>query len=556
LGEWAAAAWTWIRDTAIPNTIEQMGTWWTELRGFLTLKWDEWKYKLALWGGRLWKWIEEAFPETTRKLTEWWTQKIKPKLDEYKPLLDKELRGWKGIIADLFGQGTKDSTEREAVAWWVKLYNKINESGELLELVLVEWSTSMVEWIGKSLPKAITAITNWIIGITDPLSPKRTSDTQKKLDAAYEDLANAMWTAIARIEITLRANALRLGMALAQGIWDGLTGRERDGAINEAGKVVNGTLYAMNVAADAHSPSRKTTDLGRNIVKGLQGGLEDWPAVSSLLAAGRKLASDAIDAIKRAAGVQSPSTETYRIGAFLVEGAALGVQSNANVLSSTMASLGSSMVTSFASTVRGGLSSANDDLMRQLDSILAQIQARTQQAQKSAGSIVQAQINSATANNPAATTGTRGVLDALADGSFKVTGASLAGNSVSVSGAGWGNLAAGTYDTGVAKVTVQHVTGSTWMPSTPNTTAPIQTIPAQLYEWALEMRKTLPAITNRTQQEDKVLTGISDLLEYLRTGLVNMNKHGNTYQVNINSDSPVMRTEVFNAIQLLSAMTG
>lgn len=65
--KYAQAAWTWIKDTALPKVAEWLETLWGSLRAWASDHLPAWANVLLDWGEKAWKWIADAAP----KALEW-----------------------------------------------------------------------------------------------------------------------------------------------------------------------------------------------------------------------------------------------------------------------------------------------------------------------------------------------------------------------------------------------------------------------------------------------------------------------------------------------------
>lgn len=139
LGQWAAAAWEWLRDTAIPMATQKLGEWGSALFGWLSEHLQPWGDKLAQWAAAAWEWIRDtAIPMATTKLGEWGTALF--------TWLSTNLQPW----AEKLG-------EWAAAAWtWIR-----DTAIPMATTKLGEWGTALFGWITNNLPGWREKLAGW-----------------------------------------------------------------------------------------------------------------------------------------------------------------------------------------------------------------------------------------------------------------------------------------------------------------------------------------------------------------------------------------------------------
>jgi phage-related protein len=139
LGQWAAAAWVWLRDVVVPNTLAQLGAWWTALRDWLGRNSPQWSAALGQMAAAGWGWLRDVvLPNTLTQLGTWWTA----------------LRDWFVRNGPEWGRRIG---EWAAVAWvWLRevvIPNTLARLGE--------WWSALVGWFGKNGPEWVRRIADW-----------------------------------------------------------------------------------------------------------------------------------------------------------------------------------------------------------------------------------------------------------------------------------------------------------------------------------------------------------------------------------------------------------
>lgn len=110
------------------------------------------------------------------------------------------------------------------------------------------------------------------------------------------------------------------------------------------------TQFASNLIDGLASIPRKVTSIGSNIIKGMVKGVTS--AAGSLIDSVKGAVDDAINAAKNLLGIHSPSRVFRKIGQYTMQGAALGVDDDADVL-----------LRSTDNAMRGMISTAQDIAM-------------------------------------------------------------------------------------------------------------------------------------------------------------------------------------------------
>jgi tape measure domain-containing protein len=115
-----------------------------------------------------------------------------------------------------------------------------------------------------------------------------------------------------------------VGTAIVSGMQEGISGAAESVA-ERAADVVRQAIAAAREAADAHSPSNETRELGWNMNAGLEiGQIEDSKYVED---AARGVVALALDAMRDEADAHSPSQKGVQIGKDILQGLIKGLQS-------------------------------------------------------------------------------------------------------------------------------------------------------------------------------------------------------------------------------------
>lgn len=106
----------------------------------------------------------------------------------------------------------------------------------------------------------------------------------------------------------------------------------------------------MSKAMTGWSDSAKTA--ATNFINGLVGGIAN--GVSSVVSAVKGLANSAVSAFSSTLGIKSPSRVMMRLGGFVAEGAAMGVQAGQGRVAAASTGIGAAAATGAASGAQGG----------------------------------------------------------------------------------------------------------------------------------------------------------------------------------------------------------
>lgn len=168
-GRWAAAAWTWLRDTAVPNTTQWLGNLWGAFSGWLGTHLGEWGTKFTEWGAAAWLWLANiAVPQVVQWLSTLWR-----KFSEWFGLNGPTLRERLGTWASNFWTWLRDTAVPKVVEWlgnaWRAIAGWFGENGPTLVSNLATWAGNFWTWlrdtavpkIGEWLGNAWRSITGW-----------------------------------------------------------------------------------------------------------------------------------------------------------------------------------------------------------------------------------------------------------------------------------------------------------------------------------------------------------------------------------------------------------
>ena len=414
LGEWSKAAWQWVQDS-IPTVKAKLGEWSSNLFDHLRSLVTTWREKLSGWGWAAWEWIQNTIPMVRTKLTEWFAS-IRTWLDANRPVLEDKLGSWSySLYSWISNDRTRNGTVQALNSWKEQsLWSQLGTLDHQLGLRMADMEARLYEWIANAAPKAITAMTDWLIGLLQGIDPQETA-AQREMQAAQERINQAMKDMVAAIGQSLAENAKRLGPYLWQGFRDGLFGGrgEAEAAAEETSRSV---LQRFRDVFRTNSPSLAMFDIGRDVVAGLRDGIRNlagdagtaandvaWSAlrpfndvlnwehfhslgkyVMSGLVSGlrdmawevQQAASDvaggAVDRIRALLGINSPSRVMMAIGEQTMEGYQIGLQSMMPEIVSAMDALrpdstGGTVVNNSSTTYNvnlpGNLAKSNDSIL-------------------------------------------------------------------------------------------------------------------------------------------------------------------------------------------------
>lgn len=115
------------------------------------------------------------------------------------------------------------------------------------------------------------------------------------------------------------------GIAIPEGLREGIN-KEMPKTAAEAGERAQELLDIMNGVFDIHSPSKKTEEMGRFLVRGLAEGMEG--KTKWLIQEIKKFCEKSLDAFREYFEIHSPSKKTEEFGQFLVQGLAEGIKND------------------------------------------------------------------------------------------------------------------------------------------------------------------------------------------------------------------------------------
>jgi hypothetical protein len=415
LGEWALAAWKWIEDVT-PKAINTLAEWGGWLLIWLRDNLPKWVEKLSEWAVAAYVWLrDEAIPELNKWLNKMWDDYILPFLTVTLPLWIKELAKWAQAgwvwIRDTLIPNTiaqmklwaevflgPDQPGGKVAAWLRTTFPGATmeaiEAWERLSARFAEVVAEIKKVFGSGGKGSASSVD--LLGIVDFTFTLMLDRISTKVDAllltmkAFLLLMQGEWGLAWEALVDIEEGKTQLLMRNTAAFMQAQQGTWKKGAEQQVAGYVEGMVKEGHKAREAveeldermkrqfeddfgiRSPSTVTKGYGINVVKGFGEGLSDWPSISSVLSAARKLATDAINAIKQAAGVRSPSTYTYDTGKNIVLGTVNGVLDYAGLLASAMSSLGLSAMDSLASSIDDGSSAA----IRSLDELMASLTAK------------------------------------------------------------------------------------------------------------------------------------------------------------------------------------
>jgi len=239
LAQWASAAWTWIRDTAVPNALSAMVSWGISLFNFLRDNLPGWVTQLSAWATAAWEWITKtAIPLTVAKISEWVTNLVNT-VQNNLPNWIATLARWAEVAWRWIVDVAIPNTIGRIAEWAGDLIQWL--VGKLPDFIatMLRWATELIAWIGEALPKAIEAISNFVVRMIEWLTgtgaDNLKSGTSSWVDSlllwiseelmpvigpGLEKLIPVLKTAVQAIAAALWEAAKAIGKAFIQGMFD------------------------------------------------------------------------------------------------------------------------------------------------------------------------------------------------------------------------------------------------------------------------------------------------------------------------------------------------
>lgn len=282
------------------------------------------------------------------------------------------------FIADIIGVGLA-----AAISTAIKLFAAITEVAAFVITGFAQlyedisgFVTGVVQFFTVDLPNAINALVQWFAQLPGNI-------------AAF--LSTVITSVVAWVA-NMAANAVKAGSRFISGIAGFLSALPGNVASWLAGVISTvigwvsqfasnatsaATQFASNLIDGLTSIPGKVTSIGSNIIQGLVNGVTG--AAGKLIDAVKGAVGDAIEGAKNLLGIHSPSRVFREIGQYTMQGAALGVDDDADLLSKStdnamrgMISTAQDIAVPGVGNVAGGESAVISWLAENLPAIIAE----------------------------------------------------------------------------------------------------------------------------------------------------------------------------------------
>lgn len=295
--DWAKDSWQWIKDS-VPAAITSIRNWAADLFQAVRDRLPEWRAKLSEWGQAAWSWITDAASHIREELGIWYGN-VRDWFDENLPKFKAKVSAWGYELYDWISNSETTEKTKKAFDDWgeMTVAQKINELDAKLTVRFNDLMIRMFDWIAKSIPQTIDAMTDWLIALIQGTNPDRNPQANAELIESQKRVSEAFNRMLVAIGVSLGENAKRLGPALWQGFKDGLFGRNRDEAERAAEDASRGILNRIKSFWRISSPSQVMFNVGVDVMTGLRDGLKHlW---NDLIVAADQLAHGALDTFNR-----------------------------------------------------------------------------------------------------------------------------------------------------------------------------------------------------------------------------------------------------------------
>ena len=235
-----------------------------------------------------------------------------------------------------------------ALQLFVALLDSISAHiGEIVEIALLIIE-EFINGIAAGIPGVIDAALNLIISFINGLA-EGVRNAGDPLLAAVDNLMNAVIETICKWFGGLIKLGFELICKLVSGIVNGVVEVAKGAA-----KIVNSLIDGLKKGISGIVSAGK--DMVSGFIKGITSGLK---AVGS---AAKEIGSKALNSIKSALGIKSPSREFMAVGEYSGEGLINGLQSYSGKVSDTASEVGSSALDAMRSAVSGLGDAINSDI--------------------------------------------------------------------------------------------------------------------------------------------------------------------------------------------------
>lgn len=259
LADWGAKLIEWVAPM-IPPLLEQAGILAGKLLTWIGEQAPAILAKLGEWGEKLWTWVEPMIPPLLTKAGE----------------LAARLLAWVGEQAPILADKLVTEWLPAALKW-------ANEATVKLLPELEKFLTGALQWLQEKAPIVAEKFVSewqpkfyeWVAGAAVKILP----------ELVKLNLTIVAWIIEAGPKLALEA--AKLGLAIVQGIWAGMSG-QLDWLKRKAAELATAMLESAKTALGIKSPSLVfATEVGVPIVEGIEHGLAAaWPRLQAELARG------------------------------------------------------------------------------------------------------------------------------------------------------------------------------------------------------------------------------------------------------------------------------
>ena len=153
------------------------------------------------------------------------------------------------------------------------------------------------------------------------------------------------------------------GIKTVEGTTEGISNKEAQAgaetAVKDVGQII---LDAFANAFDTHSPSRKTEEMGIDLLRGAKRGIGNQDEQNNVFNKIKTFGENLLKKFKGSLEERSPSKATEEMGAFLLQGLGIGVEGEEDSIVKQVVSAGSHILDAFTS-LEGGSNSPFDNML-------------------------------------------------------------------------------------------------------------------------------------------------------------------------------------------------
>lgn len=312
------ALWQWIVN-ATPVVLQKLEEWISSMSNFIVSRLPSLSQFISNNASALWTWIINATPMVLQKLGEWFNE-IKNWFIRNGPELSAHLDVWSFRLWDwVIGNNTPTHTSNALEQWAdTSVWGKLRTLDSSLGIWINNLSVRLFQWIGDAVPQTITAMTDWLLGLSKGANINHNSLAQQELNKAREAAWNAFNEMLRNIGQSLAENSGRIASALWQGFIDGIN--HRSGEVNNHVASVFDVIRTVISNALGHG---FFFNIGKTVVQGLIDGMNHL--IHDLQHLANSIGSFIPQWIKDALQSDSPSKVMIEIGKDVTRGLVIGM---------------------------------------------------------------------------------------------------------------------------------------------------------------------------------------------------------------------------------------